>query len=71
MPNIDLTDEELAAVIAALKDRFDREWRFRMSPRLEPFVSALVKLEPTAPRPAPPKPPLPRTSRSRVVRARR
>lgn len=34
MPMIDLTDDELAAVIAALKERIDREWKFRMSPRL-------------------------------------
>ena len=58
MPTIDLTDDELAAVIAALKERIDREWKFRMSPRLEPFVSALAKLNPAKPPPAP-KPPLP------------
>jgi hypothetical protein len=59
-----------AAVIAALKDRLDREWRFRMSPRLEPFVSALAKLDPaSAPRPAvPPRGPPPQAARTRGIR---
>jgi hypothetical protein len=73
MPTIDLDDAELVAVIAALKDRLDREWRFRMSPRLEPFLSALAKLDPASvPRPArPPRPPLPQAGPSRGSRARR
>jgi hypothetical protein len=74
MTTIDLTDDELAAVIAALKQRIDREWKFRMSPRLEPFVSALAKLNPaSASKPPPaPKPPLPEApTRSRGGRRAR
>jgi hypothetical protein len=65
MPTINLTDEELGAIIAALRERIDREWRYRMSPRLEPFRTALAKLDPNAPqiRPAATLPPLPSTRR--------
>jgi len=57
MPTIDLTDEELAAVIATLR-RTIREDKFPMSPRLDSLRAALAKLDPAVPRPAP-KPPLP------------
>ncbi len=68
MPTTDLTDEELAAVIAALKEKLDRD-RYPRAPRLEPFRAALAKLDPAAaPRPVVrPKPPLP----PRGPRARR
>jgi hypothetical protein len=48
MPIIDLTEDELAAVTAAVREKLDREWRYRMAPRLEPFRSALAKLDPSA-----------------------
>ena len=57
MPTIDLTDEELAAVIATLR-RTIREDKFPMSPRLDPLKAALAKLDPAVPRAAP-KPLLP------------
>jgi hypothetical protein len=70
MPTIDLTDE-LAAVIAALKEKLDRD-RYPRAPRLEPFRQALAKLDPTsAPRPARPRPPLPWAGPRRGSRARR
>jgi hypothetical protein len=39
MPTPDLDDDELAAVIAALKDKLDRD-RYPRSPRLAPLRSA-------------------------------
>jgi hypothetical protein len=71
MPTVDLTDEELAAVIAALKEKLDRD-RYPPAPRLEPFRAALAKLDPVAaPRPVvPPRTPLPQASRTRVPRGR-
>jgi hypothetical protein len=45
MPVLDLTDDELAAVIAALKEKLDRD-RHPRAPRLEPFRAALAKLDP-------------------------
>jgi hypothetical protein len=67
MPTIDFTDEELGAIIAALRERIDREWRYRMAARLEPFRTALVKLDPNAPqiRSVATLPPLPRAGRIR------
>ena len=44
----DLTPGERDAVIVALKEKLDREMRYRMSPRLVPFRSALAKLDPDA-----------------------
>lgn len=71
MPPIDLTDDELAAVIAALKEKIDRD-RYPRTPRLEPLWAALAKLDPSSvPRPAAPKPPLPADARIRGPRARR
>jgi hypothetical protein len=59
MATDDLTDEEREAVIAALKEKIDRD-RFPHSPRLAPFRAALAKLDPaSAPKPFQPKPPLP------------
>jgi hypothetical protein len=54
MPTIDLTDNELAAVIAALRQVIDDDG-YRHSPRLLPFKSLLAKLDPTsAPTDTPP-----------------
>jgi hypothetical protein len=52
MPTIDLTDDELAEVIAALR-RTIREDKFPMSPRLDPLKAVLAKLaaEPIKPIP--------------------
>jgi hypothetical protein len=52
MPSIELTDEEHAALAAALL-RLINEDRFPHAPRLDPLRSALAKLE------APPPPPPP------------
>jgi len=58
VPNIDPSDEEKAAVIAALKEKLDRV-RFGFGWRR--FASALAKIDPSAPQPRPvvEKPPLP------------
>jgi hypothetical protein len=50
MPTPDLTDEEHAAVVAALRKLIDQD-RFPLSPRLKPLKSALAKLDPKAPKP--------------------
>jgi hypothetical protein len=56
MPTIDLTDDELAAVTAAIRRAIEDD-RFPRAPRLDPLRSALAKLE-AAPEPTPhPKPP--------------
>jgi hypothetical protein len=58
MPTIDLTDDELAAVTAAIRSLIDED-RFPHAPRLDPLRSAFAKLD------AAPKltrdPPLPKT----------
>jgi hypothetical protein len=54
MPTIDLSDDEFAAVTAAIR-RLVGEDRFPHAPRLDLLRSALAKLEPaTAPKPTPP-----------------
>jgi hypothetical protein len=51
VPTIDLTDDELAAVTAAIRRAIETD-RFPRAPRLDPLRSALAKLEPsTAPHP--------------------
>ena len=40
----DLTDDELAAIVTALRQTIDRD-RYPLSPRLKPFKSALAKLD--------------------------
>jgi hypothetical protein len=45
MPTIDLDDAEVGAVIAALKEKLDRD-RYPPAPRLEPFRAALAKIDP-------------------------
>jgi len=69
MPTIDPADDELAAVIAALRETLNRD-RYHLAPRLEPFRRALARLDP-APRSASPRVPLPQASRTRGPRARR
>jgi alkanesulfonate monooxygenase SsuD/methylene tetrahydromethanopterin reductase-like flavin-dependent oxidoreductase (luciferase family) len=54
MPRTDLTDEEHAAVAAALRRLIDDD-KFPFSPRLKPLKSALAKLAP--PKPKAPLPP--------------
>jgi hypothetical protein len=44
MPTIDLTDDEHAAVTAAIR-RLIEEDKFLHAPRLDPLRSALAKLE--------------------------
>jgi hypothetical protein len=45
MPAINLTDDELVAVAAAIRRAIETD-RFPHVPRLDPLRSALVKLEP-------------------------
>jgi hypothetical protein len=45
MPTIDLTDEEHAAVTAAIRRAIEGD-RYPRAPRLDPLRSALAKLEP-------------------------
>jgi hypothetical protein len=68
MPIIDLTDEELAALTAAIR-RLIAEDRFPRSGRLDPFRAALPKLTAAAPprpltaksaKPAVPQPKIPK-----------
>ena len=47
MPTIDLSDDELAALAAALR-RLIEDDKFPRAPRLDPLRSALAKLEPAA-----------------------
>jgi hypothetical protein len=57
MPTIDLDDEELIAVTAAVRNAIGR---YRHAPRLDPLKSALAKLDPASARPpAIERPPLP------------
>jgi hypothetical protein len=60
VPTVDLTDDEFAAVTAAVRRTIEND-RFPRAPRLDPLRSALAKLEPaTAPKPTPhPKAPPP------------
>jgi hypothetical protein len=54
MPPIDLTDDELTAVAAAIRRLIDED-RFPRAPRIDPLRSALAKFDPaTAVKPTPP-----------------
>ena len=66
MPNIDLPDDEYAAVLAAVRKALDED-KYPMSPRLAPLKAALAKLDPVAaPKPMIKRPPLPQApTRSR------
>ena len=59
MPAIDLTEEEHAAVTAAVRRTIDED-RFPHSPRLGPLRAALAKLDPgSVPKAVKERPPLP------------
>ena len=58
MPAPDLTDEERAAVAAALRELIAED-KFPFSPRLNPFKSALAKLDPKPAKVSTELPPLP------------
>lgn len=59
MPQVDFSEEEQAAVTAAVR-RSIAEDKFPLSPRLAPLRSALAKLDPaSAPKPRAAPPPLP------------
>jgi hypothetical protein len=45
MPTIDLADDELAAVIAALRETLNRD-RYHLAPRLEPFRARTSEARP-------------------------
>jgi hypothetical protein len=51
---INLDDDELAAVTAALRRAIEED-RFPRAPRLDPLRAALVKLDPAPPSPTPAK----------------
>ena len=55
MPRVDFTDEEHAAIAAALR-RLIEDDRFPFSPRLKPPKAALAKLAPPKPKLPPPLP---------------
>jgi hypothetical protein len=57
-PTDELTEEERAAVVAALR-KLIAEDKFPLSPRLKPLKSALAKLAPEPPRKPLPPPPEP------------
>jgi hypothetical protein len=58
MPELDLTDDELAAVMALVRRTVDAD-KFPLSPRLAPLRSALAKLDPRPAKPRRELPPLP------------
>ena len=56
MPTIDLTDDELAAVTAAIRDVIEDD-RYPRAPRLDPLRAALARFEAAAtPEPTPQQP---------------
>jgi hypothetical protein len=55
MPNLDLTDEEHAALLRLVKRTLDSD-RFPLSPRLYPLRAILAKLAPEPVRHVPPPP---------------
>lgn len=55
----DLTDDERAAVVTALRQAIDQD-RYPLSPRMRPFKTALAKLDPSSsPKTRVAQPPLP------------
>ena len=59
MPTIDFSEDEHAAVTAAVRRTIDED-RYPHSPRLAPLRAALAKLDPASVRqPIAPRPPLP------------
>jgi hypothetical protein len=69
MHQSDLTDDERAAVVAALRKLVDAD-KFPLSPRLKPLKSALAKLDPPKPK-APPKPPIAGAAGAAIRRRKR
>ncbi|HEU0218809.1 MAG TPA: hypothetical protein VFQ90_19280 [Stellaceae bacterium] len=70
MPTIDLSDDELEAVAAALR-RVIASDRHPRAPRLLPLRAAPAKLDPAAvPKPRPEPQPLPQATRTRGTRRR-
>jgi hypothetical protein len=69
MTTPDLTDEERAAVVAALR-KLIADDKFPFSPRLKPLKSALAKLDPPKPK-APPPPPIAGASEAAIRRRKR
>jgi hypothetical protein len=62
MPTINLNDDELAAVTAAIRRTIEDD-RYPHAPRLDPLRAALGKLDAAAPEPTPlPKGPPPATA---------
>jgi hypothetical protein len=72
MPTIELSDEEHAAVTAAVR-RTIADDKYPLSPRLAPLKAALAKLDPrSTPQPRPASVPLPKApTRSRGGRQAR
>jgi hypothetical protein len=68
MPTLELDDDELAAVSAALKEAINRD-RYHLAPRLEPFRRALANLDPESV--LKPVPPLDAAAESRSHTRRR
>jgi hypothetical protein len=69
MPRDDLTDEEHAAFVTALRKLIDED-RFPYSPRLKPFKSALAKLATPPVKPVR-KPPIAGASKAAIRRKKR
>jgi len=67
MPTIDLSDDEIAALISAVRQTIN-EARFPHSPRLAALKSVLDKLEPRRVTAAVARPPLPSASRTKTRR---
>jgi hypothetical protein len=67
VPTIDLPDDELAAVTAAIRGLIEGD-RYPRAPRLDTLRSALAKLDPkTAPKLTPERQPVPKAPQSRSV----
>jgi hypothetical protein len=67
VPTIDLPDDELAAVTAAVRGVIEGD-RYPHAPRLDPLRAALARLEAAAEPPPPPKAPSPAKADKRTRR---
>jgi hypothetical protein len=67
VPKIDLADDELAAVTAALRRLVDED-KFPHAPRLDPLRAALARFEAAAEPTPPPKAPPPAKADKRARR---
>ena len=70
MPAPDQTDEEQAAVAAALRNLIAED-KFPFSPRLKPLKSALAKLDPKPAKPRTELPPIAGASEATIRRRKR